>query len=332
MSTTESALPATPVTPELDTGVLTDAQMLEIFGDEYTPTTAEPVTTAVPAETEKVPEPETEELLDSKALEALDTPEVNEPGTAGKPPASDPFIEKLTTAIPNDVALSYAVNAYNAQTAFEAAVAAGNLGDAIRAMPVAKQFFAAALAQTQANPEFERQVVENYIKKHSPENQNPVVDALQAEVNTLKQRFATEDAAKQTAAQQDLTQKQLQARANAVTAIDTELVALFDKVRFTRSDADRRVVSAMFKLELAKSPVAMNKALAGDLTVLRPIFREVAGEFATNEKAKMAQRGSTPKTAAPILTGAGVATETAPKGLDGAYARAAQYVASTLRK
>lgn len=333
MSTTESALPATPAvettpTPELDADSLLDTQLSELFktfGDaEATPEVA---ATAKATPEATAPDDATE-LLDMTALETLDTPEAIKPGTAGTPPESDPFIEKLKAAIPNDVALEYAENAYQQQTKFEEAVKAGQLADAIAAMPSAGKLFQAGLAQMMANPDFEKQVVENYIRKHSPENQNPQVNALKSEVESLKQRFQTEDQKAAERQRLDAQQRQVETSKAAVSAIDAEVNSLFDRVRFTKNETDRQIVSAMFKVKLAETPDAMNKALKGDLTALRPIFKDVTTKFATNEKAKAARVGPSPKTAAPILTGAGVASETPLKGMDSAYAAAAQYIKS----
>lgn len=340
MSTTESALPATPEaappsSPQLDSGLLTDAQMIEIFGNEYTPSAspATPEAAGVPAkEATAAPAAEEESLLDATALEALDTPEAEKPGTAGTTPASDPFIEKLKTAIPNDVALGYAVTAFKAQTAFEEAIANGNLADAIKVMPAAGKLFQAGLAQTMANPEFEKRVVENFIRKHSPENQNPIVDALRAEVETLKGRFQNADQQADLQRRQQAQQQQVADTKAAVTRIDQEIGSLFDRVRFTKNEADRNMVSALFKVELSSNPAIMQRALSGDLASMRPIFKKVTTEFADREKARTIRAGSTKNTPAPILTGAGVAAETPLKGMDAALAKAALFVANNPRK
>lgn len=339
MSTTESALPATPATvsttPELNGDLLSDAQMIEIFGNEYSKSAESPDPAAATAATETAPVPASADgeapLLDMTALETLDTPEAETPGTAGTPPASDPFVEKLKVAIPNEVALNYAVDAFQKQTEFERAVDGGNLADAVKAFPAAGKLFQAGMAQMMANPEFEKQVVENFIRKNSPENQNPQVDALRHQVAQLEARFKTEDT--RAAEQQQLATQQRQAEASraAVGNIDREITSLFDKVSFTKTEADRNVVTALFKVALSSDPESMRKALAGDLSVIRPIFKKVATEFADREKARGPRVGSLKTALAPILTGAGVTAETPLKGLDAAFAKAAQFVANNPR-
>ncbi len=342
MSTTESALPATPeaveapasATPELETGILTDAQMTELFGDDYKPetTTTAPVKsdTAPAAETAPAADPAADsELLDTAALEALDTPEAEKPGTAVTPPASD-FVSRVTQAIPDQPSLNVVVDIVQRHAAFEQAMQSGNLNDALKAMPQAQQLIQGALAQYLANPENENRIVENFVRKHSPENQNPQIEALKAELAEVKNRFAAQDQQQLTAKQQRDHQANVEAQQAAIGKINTEVSSLFDKVRFTANEADRKIVVAMFRNELAADPTAMQNALAGKLEAIRPIFKKVVSEFATIEKAKAGARigsGKTPP--APVLTGAGTATATPPAtGRESAYARAAEFVAS----
>lgn len=339
MSTTESALPATTATvsatPELNGDLLTDAQMIEIFGNEFSKSAPTPEAAAAPAAPETAQATDTADgeapLLDMTALETLDTAETDTSSTAGTPPVSDPFVEKLRVAIPNEVALNYAVDAFQKQTDFERAVDGGNLADAVKAMPAAGKLFQAGLAQVLANPEFEKQVVENFIRKNSPENQNPQVNALLQKVAQLEARFQSDDT--RAAQQQQLAAQQKQAEANkaAVEGIDREITSLFDKVTFTKNEADRNVVTALFKVALSSDPEAMRKALAGDTSVIRPIFKKVATEFADREKARAPRVGSLKTTPAPILTGASVTAETPLKGMDAAFAKAAQFVANNPR-
>jgi len=316
MSTTEIpvAAPAAPAaeaaTPALDSGLLTDEQVKAIFGEPEpaveTPTVATPPaaeqTPVVAPAAEAAPE------LDLTALEELSKPEAAAPPvTPAAPSVDSEYLDTVQKILPNKETLGWAVDALQRTNYAANAAKSGNIGGILEALPFMKPAIQNAITEyVKAN---EAQIIEDYIRRNSPEARNPEVDDLKQRVAHFESLIANGARQNQAAQQQAEQQRQQTAQANAIKAIDTEITGLFDKVRFTANEADRRIVTSLFKVALAEDSAALQKALSGNLAAVKPVFAKVVKDYTEADKAKATARSAvqTAKPPAPILTGAGSA-------------------------
>jgi hypothetical protein len=314
-----------PAAAESETGLLSDAQLAEIFGS--TEVEEPPVVENKPAETPKPAEPpkpaETPEGLDLTALDELDKPETSESQKPAVTPENE-FFAKVQKVLPNEESLGWAVDALQRQSTAQRAAQSGDLKSLVEAFPFMGQVFQNVVQSYVAKNE--EQIIENFIRKHSPDKAtDPRVDDLQQRVN----RFENERLTQQQQEQQKRQQEDYQTR---VKSIDTEVNALFEKVRFTKNEADRRIVSSLVKVALAEDPKALNEALAGKPAAIRPLFAKAVKDYAASEKGKAVTtpaKETTTTPPKPILTGAG--SVAGDKGLT-VYERAANYVANVARR
>lgn len=322
MSTEIASPEASPVetaTPGLEDGLLSDEQLAEIFGTDEEP--EKPVETpAKPTEEKPAVAEEVKDGLDLKALDELDKGEPKAETPAVTPDSE--YLKKVQNVFPNEEALGWGIDAFQRIAYVDNAAKAGNLDAVLSALPSLKPIIQQTLMNyVKAN---EDKIIEAYIRKHNPEHNNP-------EVNDLKQRLTRFETEQANQKHQEATQRQQAEYASRVKAIDTEVTALFDRVRFTKTEADRKIVSSLFKVALAENGDAFQKALKGDLTALRPLFSKAVREFTAADKAKTlttpVQTPTTPNK--PILAGAGNAVS---GGEPDVWQKAANYVANVGRR
>lgn len=304
-------------TPELDNGLLSDEELRSIFGDDAPQPEVKPeAVTPAPATTDPATQAE-EAQVDLTALDELDKPEAPKPDTPAATPENE-YLKKVQQLLPNEETLGWAIDSLQRTTVASRAAQAGDVNAVLEALPFVRPVLQKAVVDyVKAN---EERIIEAFIAKHSPDKRNPEIDDLKSRLSAFEQQVAS-------ARNQDTQQKQQAEYAGRVKAIDTEVNSLFDKVKFTKNETDRKIVTSLFKVALAESPEAFQKAISGDLSVVRPIFAKSVKEYVASDKAKATAKpsGETTVAAKPILTGAGSAsTEEAPD----VWARAASYVSN----
>lgn len=288
-------------TPEISSDFLSDKQLTSLFGEDAIPATVE--TKPVAAQASAVPAVEGSDELDTAALDELDKPEPISAVTPAASPDSE-YLKIAQQVFPNREVLGWAVDSFQRTTAAATAANAGNIAGALDALPFMKPVLERAVTDYIAANE--QRIIENFIRKNSPESQTPEVVALRGELDQIKQHILAQQNAAQTHQQQQaLAQQAAQGQAQ-VKAIETEVSTLLDKVRFTKNEADRSIVSDLVKVAISKDPRVFQAVMAGNLMAMRPALASVVKTYIGADKARKA---SVPgkQSLAPILTGAGSA-------------------------
>jgi hypothetical protein len=327
MSTEETAIAAeaaSPVdeaiSPELDGEALIESQLEDLFDSDTSPDKAPtPEEKAAPAETppdkseaeEVAPEGLDEEKLEEWSKVEAETPEI---------PADSEYLKDVVKVLPNREAAQYAIEAFQKQTMVNQAIEAGDVGQAIKAMPELQSLFQGAV-QGYLNQN-EEAIVQNWIDKNDPEKANPEIKRLQEKFNVL-------EAEKNAERQQQTHQQNAASMRERTEEIDTTVSDLFDMLKFTNEEAHRGVVGDLFKVELSNDPTLMQKAIGSETKDLKVLLRKPLA--AAIKRMRDFEKTITPvppqdKTANIITEKGGVGTDAEQDELD----EAARYLASQI--
>ena len=326
-STTAPAAPATPST-SWDDFKITDQQFKDAgFSDADLQSAAAVATEAKPATAPTVPTPPVAATPpapkpDEFNLDVLKDPDTPAGGAAASlAPSMTPDQAAVLKFFPNADIAAMGAQGLTVVNSF----VKGEVPAMLQALQSTNPQAFAHL-QEQLYQSLMPQWVDRYIAENDP-NANPGQTALQRRLETLERERAQER-------QNQMSWQQQQHHAQRMGAVDGEINKLFDMVKFTDAngftDKDRDIVAKVIRYDLAANRQALEQAWAGNLAVLRPIFREKVNDYVQRDRTRAEKLRATAQTQQdtkkPPVQAAGVGTTATTKGKDAFFEQAASFV------